>query len=55
MKTKHRWKGTDVPNYYICDCGAIGVWNNELDKVEVAQPIPDYLYLERHVAEKDTN
>ncbi len=47
-ETAHEWKQTDMPNYYICSCGSIGIWHEELNKVEVLVPIPYEVYCKKH-------
>ncbi len=47
-ETAHEWKQTDMPNYYICNCGSIGIWHEELNKVEVLVPIPYEVYCKKH-------
>lgn len=47
-KTLHSWKCSDSPDNYICKCGATGIWNKDLQKIEVLEPIPEELYERRH-------
>lgn len=44
----HNWKCSDVPGHYICYCGTTGIWNRDLQKIEVLEPIPYDIYLKRH-------
>jgi hypothetical protein len=52
MKTSaaslHNWKCSDTPGYYICNCGTTGIWNSDLEKIEVLEPIPYDVYIKRH-------
>jgi hypothetical protein len=49
--TVHNWKCEDTPGYYICNCGATGIWNRSLEKIEVEEPIPYEVYKRRHLME----
>lgn len=47
-QTKHRWIYSDIPGYFICRCGATGIYNRELEKIEVLEPMPEDVYERRH-------
>lgn len=40
QEMNHIWKCDNTPGYYICHCGATGLWNKDLQKVEVEFPMP---------------
>lgn len=46
--TRHKWICSDIPGYYICRCGATAIWNRDLQKKEVLEPIPEEAYERRH-------
>ena len=52
--TKHIWKCSDIPGNYMCICGASGIWNRELQKIEVLEPVPEKVY-ERHHSENQVS
>jgi len=46
--TLHKWKATDMPGHYMCHCGSTGIWNMDLQKIEVLEPVPHSVYLRAH-------
>lgn len=48
--TEHRWKCANTPGQYVCHCGATGLWNRSLQKIEVEFPMPYELMKSRHLA-----
>lgn len=52
QKTEHYWKCTDTPGYYICHCGATGIWNRDLQKIEVEFPMPYETMNRRHIVKQ---
>lgn len=48
-ETEHRWKCANTPGQYICVCGATGLWNRSLQKIEVEFPMPYELMKSRHL------
>lgn len=49
----HIWKCANTPGQYICPCGATGLWNSELQKVEVEFPMPYETMKIRHKTHLD--
>lgn len=48
IESLHKWKMTYTPGYYICHCGTTGVWNRDLEKIEVLEPVPYETFIRRH-------
>ena len=48
IESLHKWKMTYTPGYYICHCGTTGVWNKDLQKIEVLEPVPYETFTRRH-------
>lgn len=51
----HTWKCANTPGQYICPCGATGLWNRDLQKVEVEFPMPYETMRLRHRAHLKNN
>ncbi len=48
IESLHNWKGSEVLGHYICHCGTTGVWNKDLQKIEVLEPVPYETFTRRH-------